>query len=547
MHLRPLVLFCLAAVLFSVHGHAQSGESLGTIHFDVSGKEPARAHVIRGVKLLHHMTYTEAEREFTAALAADADCALAHWGRAMTIVHPVWPDEPNAAELKRGWEEVQAGLARTPKTPRERAYFGPVEAFFRDGANRTHAVRLQAMDEAWARVAAEFPDDLDAAAFSALFSLGPVRYLPKDKSHRVQLTAAALVQKVLAQIPDHPGGQHYKIHAFDYPLLADRALEVCDAYGNLAPGVPHALHMPTHIYTRRGLWAKSIELNLRSAEAARKIGGGAGAANHNGLHAFDYAVYAYLQRGQYREADAIRRKVAALPGPFSGSNAAMAFAFAAIPARYALERQAWAEAAQLPLRQPASFPWTDAFPHCDSIGHYARAIGAARSGQLEVARAAIAELERLHGRLAATQRTSYWTSQAETQLLAARGWLQFKEGNAAEAVTRLRRAAELEASADKEAVTPGEVLPAGELLGDLLAEIGRSGEALAAYEAVLEVSPNRFNSVHGAARSAELAGDAKKAAGFYRTLLEIAVDADAGNERVERARKFLENGKARAE
>ncbi|HUR56627.1 MAG TPA: hypothetical protein VM029_02885 [Opitutaceae bacterium] len=535
---RLLVLtLALGGVWQSNLRSADAGETLGTIRFDVSGKEPARAHVTRGVKLLHHMTYIEAEREFTAALEADPACALARWGRAMTIVHPVWPDEPNAAELKRGRDEVQAGLAAPPRTPRERAYFGPVEAFFRDGANRTHAARLQAMDEAWARVAAEYPDDLDAVAFSALFSLGPVRYLPKDQSHRVQLAAGALVQKVLAQIPDHPGAQHYKIHAYDYPLLADRALEVCDAYGNLAPGVSHALHMPTHIYTRRGLWAKSIEFNLRSAEAARKVTA-SGLSNHNSLHAFDYLVYAYLQRGQYREADAVRKKVAALPGPFTGSGAATAFALAAIPARCALERHAWDEAAQLALRQPVAFPWTDAFPHCDSIGQFARAIGGARSGKLDIARAAIAELERLHGRLAATQRTSYWTSQAETQLLAARGWVRLKEGNADEAVALLRRAAELETTADKEAVTPGEVLPAGELLGDLLAEIGRHGDALAAYEAVLAVSPNRFNSVHGAARSAQLGGDATKAAAHYRTLLEFAADADAGNDRLAQARQF---------
>jgi tetratricopeptide (TPR) repeat protein len=524
-------------------GHAapaNATDQLGTIRFEVSGNDAARDHVLRGVKLLHHMTYVEAEREFSAAIKADPECVLAYWGRAMTLVHPVWNDEPTAAELKRGWDDVQAGLARKPKTAREKAYLATTEEYFRDAATREHRARLEAIDMAWMRTAAEFPDDLDAAAFSALFSLGPVRYLPKDKSHRIQLAAGALAQKVLAKIPDHPGAQHYKIHAYDFPLLADRALEVCDNYGNLAPGVPHALHMPTHIYTRRGLWAKSIEFNRRSADAARKAGESTGGTNINYAHALDYLVYAYLQRGQYREADAIRQRLAALPGPFAKLNSSgMAFAFAAIPARYALERHAWAEAAALELRQPASFPWSDAFPQCDSMGYFARALGAARTGKLDVARSAIAELEKLHGRLEAAQRTSYWTSQAETQLLSARGWVALKEGNANEAIALLRRAAELEAAVDKEAVTPGEVLPAGELLGDLLAEVGQHREALAAYEAMLELTPNRFNSVHGAAVSAERSGDAAKAAKYYAAVVELAVDADAGVERVEQARRFL--------
>lgn len=525
------------------------GDKLGTIHFEVSGNDAARSRVIRGVKLLHHMTYIEADREFAAAITADPDCALAYWGRAMAIIHPLWTDIPDEAELKKGMEFVRAGLARSPRTPRERAYLQAMEGYYRDPAMRDYAPRLKALDEAWAKVAANHPEDLDAAAFSALFHLAPARFLPKDKSHRIQIEAGNTIQKILAKLPDHPGAQHYKIHAYDFPLLADRALEICDNYGGIAPDVPHALHMPTHIFTRRGLWEKSIEFNRRSAEAAKKLSQSAGSTNLHYPHALDYMAYAYLQRGQYAQADAIRREVLALTGQFqAASRGGIAFALAAIPARYAMERHDWAAAAKLTPRQPAAFPWSDEFLHCDAIAHFARAIGAVRSGDLAAARREIAVQEDLKKRLAGKQAASYWASQAETQWLATRGWLALREGKPEEAVGLMRRAAELEATTDKEAVTPGEVLPAGELLGDLLMELKRPAEALAAYEAVLEVSPNRLNGLHSAARAAEASRDLRKAAQHYEQLLKVAVDADPGTEAVQRAKAFLAgNAKGRAE
>jgi tetratricopeptide (TPR) repeat protein len=535
-----VLLFSLMSV--PVKADTNLGHKLGTIRFDVSGTDAAKAHVVRGVKLLHHMMYVEADREFASALQADPECALAYWGRAMSIIHPLWPDAPDATELKQGWEFTTAGLARNPRTPRERAYLETMETYFRDAAKRDHPSRLKAADEAWAKVARDYPQDLDAAAFSALFHLAPARFLPKDKSHRIQLEAGATIQRILAEIPDHPGAQHYKIHAFDFPLLADRALEICDSYGSIAPDVPHALHMPTHIYTRRGQWEKSIEFNRRAADAALKLSQGAGTTNSHYPHSLDYLAYAYLQRGQYREADAIRRKVLAMTGPYHASNrTAIAFAFAAIPARFALERQDWTAAAQLELRRPASFPWGDAFLHCDSIVHFARAIGAIRSGQLDTARREIEELDRLNRRIAATHPASYWSSQAETQTLATRAWLSLKEGKKEDAVTLMRRAADLEATTDKEAVTPGEVLPAGELLGDLLIEVGRTRDALAAYEKVLESSPNRLNTLYGAGRAAELSGDAGKALSHYEQLVAVAAEADAGLKPVQHARTFMTN------
>jgi tetratricopeptide (TPR) repeat protein len=516
------------------------GAQLGTVRFEVSGQPEAQEHVVRGVKLVHHMMYPEADREFAAAAQADPACALAYWGRAMTIIHPLWPDAPTEAERKLGAELIRSGLGCPPATARERTYLETLDRYFAAAVPGDHPARLKLLDEAWSALADRYPDDLDAVAFSALYHLAPARFVAKDKSHRIQLEAAARLQKVFAKIPDHPGAQHYKIHAYDFPMLADRALEVCDSYSSIAPDVPHALHMPTHIFTRRGLWDKSIDFNRRSAEAARKLGETAGALNGHYPHALDYMTYALLQRGQYREADTIRRQVLALRGPYSATQpTAMAFAFAAIPARYALERQAWSEAAELPLHQPAAFPWGKQYLNCDSIVHFARAIGAARSGRLDAARAEIVQQERIRRELTAGNRVSYWASQAETQLLATRAWMQFAEKNTDDAIALMRRAAAIEATADKEAVTPGEVLPAGDLLGDMLSEAGRHAEALAAFEAVLAASPNRFNTLYGAAFAAERAGDAAKATQYYEQLANVAAQGDAGISRVEHARAFL--------
>jgi tetratricopeptide (TPR) repeat protein len=533
-----LLLTVGSAIAFA--DHPQFANKLGTVRFEVSGQPTARAHVVTGVKLTHHMMYPEADREFAEALQIDPHCALAHWGRAMTIIHPLWPDAPTDAERKAGAEHIQRGLACPNLTARERGYLETLNRYFDASVPGDHPARLKVLDVAWAELAEKYAADLDATAFAALYHLAPARWVAKDKSHRLQFEAAAQLKKVSDQIPDHPGAQHYKIHAYDFPLLADRALEVCDTYTSIAPDVPHALHMPTHIFTRRGLWDKSIEFNRRSAEAARKLGLQAGALNGHLPHALDYMVYAHLQRGEFAAADAIRRPLAAQSGPYSSVNpGAMAFAFAAIPARYALERQDWAAAAQLPVRQPASFAWGKAYLNCDSIVRFARALGAARSGQREAAHAEIAELEKILRDLSGANRASYWAAQAETQVLAARAWADFKPAKPDASLALMQRAVELEANVDKEAVTPGEVLPAGDLLGDMLLEANRPADALAAFEAVLVASPNRLNSLYGAGLAAERSGRTDKAREYYSQILQVAPNADAGVTRVEHARAYL--------
>jgi tetratricopeptide (TPR) repeat protein len=538
---RPVL---IAALLPALHGSADpppvGREELGTIQFDVTGDAETREHVVRGVKLLHHMMYLQADREFAEVLAHDPDCGFGYWGRAMAIIHPLWADIPDSQDLQQGLDYVRAGTARPLHSLRERAYLATMEAFFRGGPDRSLPARLRGADAAWSATVAQYPDDLDAAAFGALYHLAQARFLPKDKSYRLQIETASVLDGILARIPDHPGALHYKIHALDFPLLAGRALEVCDAYGELAPEVPHALHMPTHIYTRLGQWDKSIDFNERSAGAARAIAGAEGSLNSDLPHALDYLAYAYLQRGQYRKVEAIAREVGGAGGPYQASNRpAMAFAFASIPARLALERRDWPAAARLALHQPAAFPWGDRYLYCDSLVRFSRALGAVRSGDRDTAQLELAELEAIGRRIDAVIPGSYWAAQAEVQILTIRGWLAQAEGRPGDALAALRQAVDIEASTDKEAVTPGEVLPAGELLGELLNEQRRPRDALAAFEAQLAVSPNRFNGLYGAARSAEMAGEPVTAVRHYRNLLAAAAFADPGNPRVEEAKAFL--------
>lgn len=516
------------------------GDQLGTVRFEVSGTTDVKQHVVRGVKLLHHMMYPEADDEFAAATKLDPQCAFAWWGRAMTLIHPVWPDAPTDDDRKKGAEYLRRGAASQTATPRERAYVETLNSYYSSPAGADYPARLRDLDIAFGRLSDQYPDDLDALAFSALYHLAPARFLPKDRSNRIQLEAARRLQIVLAKIPDHPGAQHYKIHAYDFPMLADRALEVCATYSSIAPDVPHALHMPTHIYTRRGLWEKSIEYNRRSAEAGSKLDLRTGQQSSHFPHAIDYLTYAYLQTGRYAQAEGARDRLKILKGPFAPTQrGAMAFAFAATPARCALEQQQWKLAAQLPLHEPTQFPWGKETMHCDSITYFARAIGAVRSGQLEQARREITELERIRDALRSSKKAAYWSSQSETQTLAARGWLASAEGKPDEAVALLRRAVELESTAEKEAVTPGEVLPAGDLLGDLLLELGRADDAFAAYEAVLVSSPNRLNTLYGAGLSAERLGDVVNATKYFQQLVETAASADANVRRVDHAKAYL--------
>jgi len=494
------------------HQHARP-EKLGTVSFPTSCAPAVQARFVRAVALLHSFWYEEAEKAFGEVAAADPSCAIAQWGVAMSLYHPIW-SPPTAAELKRGQDAVAKARAAAAKTERERDYVAAIEAFFKDADTVDHRTRAVAYGRAMERLAERYPDDREASIFYALVLVGTAS--PADKTYANQKKAGAILNRVLPAQPDHPGVAHYLIHSFDYPELAELALPAARSYSKIAESSPHALHMPSHIFVRLGLWDDAIRSNVDSAAAARAHCDKThpGATSFDELHAVDYLTYAYLQEG--RDADALRmvervRQVDKL----DNAQFAAAYALAAVPARYALERGRWAEAASLEVA-PASFPWAS-FPYAEAITHFARAIGAARSGDITRARQAVERLAALR-QAAIDAKIGYWPEQIEIQRRAAAGWLARAEGRNDEALDLLKQAADLEATTDKHPVTPGAVLPARELRADLLMDLGRPAEALAEYEASLKVAPKRRYALAGAARAADAAGQGEKAKALKASL-----------------------------
>jgi len=507
------------------------GDQLGTVDFSVSCNQTASQRAARALALLHHMTYESARHEFAAATKIDPECAMGYWGQAMTFIHPLWSDPPTEVDFEKGRALVKEAKSRGHQTEREKAYIAAVEAYYQEGWNLNETANLASFEQGWEKVHEQFPDDPEAAA---LYALAHLATNPTDKTYATQKRAGAIARTVLDRIADHPGGHHYLIHAYDYPPLAEEALPVARNYGKIAPAVPHALHMPTHIFTRLGLWEESIEMNQRSAAAALKSPVNSKVSLHY-PHALDYLAYAYLQRAEDEQAKQVADTLAAQEGPYQ-VEIAVPYTLAAVPARLALERQQWEKAAALEVRTPASVPW-DQFPATEAITHFARALGAARSGNPEAARQSISTLETLRDRAAET--SQYWAKQIEIQRLMAEAWLIYRQGKKDEALEMMRHAAALEASTEKHPVTPGEVLPAQELLGDMLLDLDRYEEASTAYQAALNRSPNRFNSLYGAGRAAELKGDSSQAALYYRKLVEVTTKADVEPLRLQQARAFL--------
>lgn len=529
--LLAVPLLCSAVHAAAAHEHAEEHSNLGTVNLPTSCSKEASAHVQRGLALLHHMMYEAAESAFVDATRAQPSCAIGYWGQAMTFVHPIWSDPPDAHKFAKGALLVGTAMAEGAKTPHEQVYLLALQAYFKEGKTNRESANLVGFARGWASVHEQFPDDPDAALFHALAQLATAD--PSDKTFAQQRHAGELVESVFARYPNHPGAHHYIIHAYDYPPLAARALKVAREYGRIAPEVPHALHMPTHIFTRLGLWEDSIDWNSRSATAA--LGNPvAGAVSLHYLHALDYLVYAHLQRGEDAQALRIRQTLQGLQPPVQ-KELASAYAFAAVPARIALERQRWAEAAALEARVPAWFMW-DAFPAVEAMTEFARALGAAHTKNGLRAREALEKLATLRDQAASTN--AYWGSQVEIQRLAASAWLTFEEGQRSRGLEAMRKAADMESTTEKHPVTPGELLPARELLGDMLLEIGEHAAAQKEYAAVLARSPNRFNSLYGSGRAAELRGDRATAAGFYKQLVDTA-PATPGPKRLQDARRFL--------
>jgi tetratricopeptide (TPR) repeat protein len=515
--MRPQALACLLLLAAyplqgQVEEHAHR-ERLGTVAFPISCNSAAQAHFTRAVALLHSFWYEEAEKGFLETAKADPACGMAWWGVAMSNYHQVWPSPYSPAELARGISAAGKAVAAGARTEREKTYIDAIAAFYRDAETVDIVSRARAYEAVMQRLTTTFPDDDEGEIFYGLALIAHGMSTPADKTYAFQKKAAEIFNRLLRKHPDHPGIAHYLIHSFDYPSLAPLALDAAYAYAKIAPSSPHALHMPSHIFVRLGMWPETIESNLSSAKAARDHAARThpGTAAFDALHAYDYLAYAYLQTGDDDKVRQLADELSEIKA-LDVENFAGYYALAAVPARLALERRRWNDAAELTVR-PADFPW-DRYPYAEALIYFARAIGQARRGEPAKARADVAQLEQLREKLL-NAKNAYWAGQVDVEIRAAEGWIARAEGRNGEAETLLRSAAELEDSTDKSPVTPGSLLPAREMLGDLLLELNQPQKALESYERSLKDSPNRLNGLSGAARAAQSAGDVAKARSYY--------------------------------
>ena len=485
-----MVLLCGGKVLHAQeHGSHRVKGALGTVEFPVSCGGEAQRLFTRGAALLHSFTYEESAESFRDAATKDPRCAMAHWGLAMTEYHQLWEPYPGPAELKRGSAEIQKARGLKPKSSREKDYVEALGAFYDGWEQRGHAARAQAYREAMKGVRERNPEDQEAAIFYALALIATAS--PEDKSYTNQRQAATILEPIFLVHPDHPGVPHYLIHAYDNPVLAPQGVTAARAYSKIAPDVPHALHMPSHIFTRLGMWEDSVSSNIAAATAARKHGDPG-----EEYHALDYLVYAYLQLGQNHEAEKIRDHLPAFGEISETSRFKINYATAAIRARCAVEQKFWKEAKNLA-------PEPGVPPQVAAISHWAAALGAVHTGNLTEARRRAEEVRRL-SRALKEKGEAYWAQQVAIQSEEAGAWIAFAEGRTDDALRLMRMAADHEDDTEKHPVTPGAVLPARELLGDLLMELQKPKEGLEAYEKVLAMTPGRRNAVVGSAEAAKL-------------------------------------------
>ena len=515
------------------HDHAAAGGDVGSdnVSFVTSCAPALRQDFNRAVALLHSFWFAQAIAAFDGVAAKDPSCAIAHWGVALSRWGNPFAGLRSPQQIELGRAAIQKAQATGSPTPRERAYISAAAELFASGDASTQRARTLAYEKGMERVVQEFPGDMEARIFYALAVNQTA--LASDKQYSQQLKAAAILEPLFKEHPKHPGLAHYIIHAYDHPPLADKALAAARSYASLAPSVPHALHMPSHTFTRVGLWEESIETNRRSAEAARKEN-----ATSEELHAMDYQTYAYLQIAKDGDASRMTDEARAAFGRLDANAAGAAapgvagvYAAAAIPARYALERAAWADAASLTVRRTT-------FPHTDAITHFARAIGAARSGNPKAAAADIEQLAALRDALK-TMQDAYWTEQVDIQRQIAIAWVTFAEGDKARGIDLLRAAAAAEDATDKSAVSPGPLAPARELLGYMLLEADRPADALVEFEATIKKEPNRFRGIYGGARAAEAAGQRARAITLYKQLLQVASEPSANRPELQHARTIL--------
>ncbi len=498
-------------------------QQLGEVDFKISCSQVKNDFNL-AIKFLHSFEYDEAEKSFARIIDQQPGCAMAYWGVAMSNFHPLWTP-PTEMELKKGARAIEIAQSITQKSDREGAYINAIATFYKDYNRVNHLTRCSNFEKAMDQLCLKYPNDQEASIFHALALTASAD--PTDHTYAKQKKAGALLNALYPDEPLHPGIIHYLIHTYDYPELAALALPAARKYALVAPSSAHALHMPSHIFTRLGLWDECITSNIASVASAKCYAQSAGIKGHwdEELHGLDYLVYAYLQKGEnnlaQQECDYLDSIQEVNPVNFK-----VAYAFAAVPSRYLLENKNWQGAARLESKK--SFPW-DQFPWQQAMITFTRLLGAVHIGKMEEAKKEFSDLNHLHTKLIQLK-DDYKANQVLIQIKAAEAWMRFAEGKNEEALQLMNLAADMEDQTEKHPVTPGELIPARELLGDMLLQMKQSDKGLQAYEANLKKHPNRFNGLYGAGWAAEQSGNREKASLYYRQLLSIC---DHGSTRLE--------------
>jgi tetratricopeptide (TPR) repeat protein len=503
------------------HDHQQH-KALGRVHFQTSCKPAAQRLFDQAMLYQHSFWYRASKQAFEDALKADPECVIAYWGIAQSLLlNPFAPPAPK--NLQEGLVAIEKAKSIGAKTQRENDYIGAIGVLYANHDKIAHGPRLQAYLKATEEVALRHPDDDEAQIYYAL-ALN-VAASPADRSYALPLKAAAILEPIFRRQPQHPGVAHYLVHSYDYPAIAAKGLDAAKRYAAIAGASPHALHMPSHIFTRIGYWKESIDSNVASAQIARQD-----KEPDDLLHAMDYLVYACLQLAEDGKARAVLDEMKTVIGVNAARHTGP-FALAASPARYAVERGDWKAASAMPL-QPTRFA------HVDAMTHFARALGAARTGQLDAAKSDLAKFTELRDKLR-DAKDAYWSGQVDIQWQIATAWMQYATGDHEGALKAMSAAADAEDMTEKHVVTPGPLAPARELYGQMLMERGMAREALAAFEATLKKEPRRLGATLGAAHAAEKSGDTIKVRQYFAAAVALAEKADPIRAEIAAARKVV--------
>ncbi|HEV8283835.1 MAG TPA: hypothetical protein VGQ09_05980 [Chitinophagaceae bacterium] len=508
-------------------------KEFGSVDFEITGNGKVKNDFNIAVELLHSFEYDESEKVFAKIINEDPQCAMAYWGVAMCNFHPLW-EPPLEANLKKGSKAIEIANSITAKSDIESGFINAVAAYYKDWNKTDPHTRCIRFKEAMEELHSTYPQNKEAAIFYALALDATAD--PTDKSYANQKKAGAILNALYTKEPNHPGIIHYIIHTYDYPGLAILALPVARRYAAVAPSSAHAQHMPSHIFTRLGLWDECIKSNLQSVSSSKCYAQSAGFKGHwdEELHGLDYLVYAYLQRGDNDLANEQLKYLGTIDEVYP-SNFKVAYAFATIPARIALENKNWKDAAALQLHE--NFSWNK-FPWQEAIIHFSRLLGSVHTGNLHTAKDELAKLNQLHDNLE-KQKEGYKSKQVEVQMKAGEAWIYFASGKKTEALNLMKTAADMEDSTEKHPVTPCEVLPARELFADMLLQMQQDEGALQAYEEVLKKNPNRFNSLYGAGSAAEKLGNREKVSTYFRRLSEVIDSANCDRYKLAAIRSFL--------